>query len=70
MQNWQSLGNTSIAGLRESFLQREGRLLWNDDAWSLSVSAAAYDMLLDTLPWSLSAIRLGWMKQVLHVQWR
>jgi hypothetical protein len=69
-QNWDKLRNTSIAGLREAFLQREGRLLRKDDAWSLAVSAKPYDLLLDSLPWSLSTIKLGWMPQPLYVQWR
>lgn len=70
-RNWDKLRNTSIAGLREAFLQREGRLLKkDDDSWALTVSGKPYDMLLDSLPWSLSTIRLGWMPQVLFVQWR
>jgi len=69
-QNWPPLRNTSTAGLRESFLQREGRLLRREDGWSLTVSAKSYDVLLDTLPWSVSTIRLSWMQQALHVAWR
>jgi hypothetical protein len=70
--NWTKLRNTSIAGLRQSFLVREGRMLHrdSDDAWSLTVSAKAYDMLLDSLPWRFSTIRLPWMQTVLHVKWR
>ena len=69
-RNWPPLHNTSIQGLRESFLCREGRLLFQDDAWSLAVSAKSYDLLLDSLPWKLSLIRLPWMKNLLRVQWR
>jgi len=69
-QNWSKLRNTSIGGLRDSFLVREGRLLRKDDAWSLTVEARAYDVLLDTLPWRLSTIRLPWMQDVLYVSWR
>jgi len=70
--NWTKLRNTSIAGLRQSFLAREGRLLRreSDDAWSLTVSAKTYDLLLDSLPWRFSTIRLPWMQTVLHVKWR
>jgi len=69
-QNWPPLRNTSTAGLRESFLQREGRLLRGDDGWSLTVSTKSYDVLLDMLPWSVSTIGLPWMQQALHVAWR
>jgi len=69
-QNWKSLGNTSIAGLRESFLQRQGRLQLRDDAWHLLVEAKSYDMLLDQLPWSYSTIKYPWMERVIYVDWR
>jgi hypothetical protein len=75
--HWKALGNTSVAGLRESFLQREGRLTLRagtaDDAtpqWQLQVQPRAFDMLLDRLPWSFGTIRLPWMTGVLHVDWR
>ncbi|MGZ8250583.1 contractile injection system tape measure protein, partial [Methylomagnum sp.] len=69
-QNWSKLRNTSIAGLRESFLQREGRLRRSDESWTLTVGGKAYDMLLDSLPWNISTLRLGWMDQPLFVKWR
>ena len=69
-QHWAPLRNTSIAGLRESFLQREGRLEHTESGWSLTVDGKAYDLLLDQLPWGLSTIRLPWMTEVLHVKWR
>jgi len=73
--HWTALGATSVAGLRESFLQREGRLvLLSPDeqpaAWQLQVQARSFDMLLDRLPWSIALIKLPWMERALHVQWR
>ena len=70
--NWPKLRNTSIEGLRQSFLAREGRLLRrdSDDSWSLTVSTRGYDVLLDSLPWRLSTVRQPWMQTVLHVKWR
>src|SRR5882724_6709839 len=69
-QNWEKLRNTSILGLRQSFLLREGRLQRKDDAWSLTVSTKTYDALLDSLPWRLSMVRLPWMETILYVKWR
>jgi hypothetical protein len=68
--NWTALGRTSVSGLRETFLQREGRLTLKDDAWHLLVEPHAFDMLLDRLPWSIATLRLAWMDRVLHVEWR
>jgi Contractile injection system tape measure protein len=70
IQHWKILGSTSIAGLRESFLQREGRLLCNDDAWTLQVQPRAFDMLLDQIPWGYATLRFPWMKRLIHVDWR
>ena len=68
--NWKVLGNTSVAGLRESFLQRGGSLKRHDEAWRLQVEPRAFDMLLDQLPWGYSTIKHPWMERVIHVDWR
>ncbi|MDD5034756.1 MAG: contractile injection system tape measure protein [Methylococcaceae bacterium] len=69
-RNWSKLHHTSIAGLREAFLQREGRLVRKEETWTLTVAQKSYDILLDTLPWNLSLIKLGWMQTLLQVKWR
>lgn len=68
--HWKALGQTSLAGLRQTFLQREGRLEHKEDAWHLQVPSQTFDMLIDRLPWGFSTIRYPWMPEVLHVQWR
>ena len=68
--NWTVLGNTSIKGLRESFLQRPGWLQLKDDAWHLQVQPGTFDMLLDRLPWGFSIIKHPWMERPVHINWR
>jgi len=70
IENWQGLGQTSVNGLRESFLQREGKLQLRDNQWYLLVESRSYDMLLDRMPWSYSTIKHAWMERVIHVEWR
>ena len=70
IKNWAGIGNTSIAGLRESFLNRHGLLRQKVDSWHLLVEAKPFDMLLDQLPWNFRIIRFPWMSKVLHVDWR
>lgn len=70
IQHWKVLGSTSVAGLRETFLQREGRLQHADEHWQLNVEPRPFDMLIDQLPWGYATIRHPWMKEVLHVEWR
>ncbi|MYM71743.1 hypothetical protein GTP56_05965 [Duganella sp. FT134W] len=68
--HWSALGKTSLAGLRQTFLQREGHLYFEEEAWRLKIPQATFDMLLDRLPWSFSMIKFPWMEYPLHVTWR
>lgn len=70
IEHWKIIGNTSVDGLRVSFLQRPGSLHLKDDAWYLTVQATSIDMLLDRLPWSFSIIKHPWMERAVHVNWR
>ncbi len=71
---WQGLGRTSPAGLREGFLLRPGRLQARDGqgpaAWQLWVETRSIDVLLERLPWTLSHVRTPFMKSILRVDWR
>jgi hypothetical protein len=69
-QHWKALENTSIDGLRESFLQRNGRLQGDNEAWRLAVESRPFDMLLDQIPWSFTTIKFPWMERVIYVEWR
>jgi hypothetical protein len=70
IQQWRAIGNSSINGLRESFLQREGKLVSEEKNWKLLVDQKSYDMLLDQLPWSYTLIKLAWMKKAIVTSWR
>ena len=69
-QNWPKLKNTSIEGLREAFLQREGKLAETEDHYLLTVEEKAYDILLDSLPWNFRMIKHLWMGKMIQVKWR
>jgi hypothetical protein len=69
ISHWNKLGHTSPQGLREGFLQREGKLEKRNDNWYLSVQQQGIDILLDFLPWNLSMIKLPWMPELLRVEW-
>ena len=69
IQHWSSLKNTSIAGLRQLFLQRAGILRVRDGCWLLQVEQAAQDVLLDSIPWSIRVVKLPWMEGIVYVEW-
>lgn len=60
--NWIKLKNTSVGGFQRSFIERDGFLEQQDKKWVLTVDNKAYDILLDSLPWSYKTIRLPWLK--------
>lgn len=69
IQYWNALKNTSINGLRENFLQRDGILKREEFGWSLYVEQKTTDILLEKLPWGLSVVKLKWMNEMLTVHW-
>ena len=68
-QQWEKLKNTSIEALRESFLKRTGIVSKTEDGYKTKVEQRSYDILLQSLPWSIGMIKYQWMKQVLLVEW-
>jgi hypothetical protein len=67
--NWQVIAQSSITALRETFLQREGKLERHESGWKLRVQRKSLDVLVDRVPWSFSVIRLPWMPLPLYVTW-
>ncbi len=69
IQHWSALKNTSIDGLREAFLQREGKLTMQEGEWVLQVERKTIDILLEHLPWTIGYIRHPWMTKTLRTEW-
>jgi len=63
---WSSIGNTSNDGLRTTFIQRNGMLYPFENGWKVILESAAYDMLINTIPWSYSIIKLPWMDKPIY----
>lgn len=70
LSHWSALKSTKVESLRESFVQRSGRLTKEGGSWQLHVAAKAYDILIEQIPWSFSIIKLPWMKNPLFTQWQ
>ena len=67
--HWKALKNTSIKGLRTTFLQREGKLTRKTGGWLLQVEQKTVDILLEKIPWGFSVIKTPWMQKLMHVEW-
>lgn len=69
MNYWPPLKNTSIEGLRQTFLQRDGKLSQTQTGWLLRIEQKTVDILIGKLPWGFSTIQLPWIKDFLSVEW-
>lgn len=69
-QQWKPLSGTSIEGLQDSFLQREGKLEEEEEQYFLKIEQKAFDMLLDQISWNISNIKLSWMEKNIVIEWR
>lgn len=69
IEYWTVVKDTSPQGLRESFLQREGKLSFINGEWILQVEQKPFDMLLQSLSWNISMIKLPWMETMLKTEW-
>lgn len=69
ISHWTSLKNTSVKGLQESFLKRDGILSRRDKDWLLQIERKTMDVLLDNIPWGYTHIHLPWNPYLITVEW-
>ena len=69
ISNWDKMKNTSPEGLQETFLRRAGILKFKSDSLTLVVENKGYDILLQSIPWNISMVKLLWMEKPLYVEW-
>jgi hypothetical protein len=69
MNYWPPLKNTSVAGLQQTFLQRDGKVSQTENGWLLRVEQKTVDILLGKLPWGFSTLQLPWMENILSIEW-
>jgi len=69
VRHWAALKNTSADGLRQMFIQRDGKLFQEDDKYKLIVERKAQDLLLERLSWNISVIKLPWISNILFTEW-
>lgn len=69
VKNWDKVKNSSTEAIMETFLQREGSLSVKEEHIILKIDKKGVDVLLNSLPWSISIVRLPWMNKPLMVEW-
>ncbi len=69
IKNWPALKNSSPDGLRQMFIQRDGKLIQKENNYKLVVERKAQDVLLEKLQWNISIVKLPWKNELLLVEW-
>jgi hypothetical protein len=69
IKHWSKLGSTTVQGLTDTFLKRNGSLILRAGDYHLYVEKKGFDVLLDTLPWPISIIRLPWNNYLINLNW-
>ncbi|WP_342375410.1 contractile injection system tape measure protein [Myxococcus stipitatus] len=69
IEHWKALKNTSVQGLRGSFLRRRGFVREQEHGLLLRVESQAFDVLLGAIPWGIGTVKLPWMRQPIFTEW-
>ena len=69
IQNWPKVQNSTSTGIQETFIQREGVLSQNKEQYKLVITKKTVDILVASIPWNLSLIKLPWMEKPMHIEW-
>lgn len=68
-EHWAVIKNSSQDDVRGNWLLREGRLRETDNYWELTVKRQAQDILMSSLPFTLSPVKYSWMKKMIMIHW-
>lgn len=69
IEHWKALKNTSVQGLRGSFLRRRGFVREQEHGLLLRVESQAFDVLLGAIPWGIGTVKLSWMRRPIFTEW-
>lgn len=69
IEHWKGLKNTSVNGLRETFLKRDGIITRSEPGWLLQIERKTVDVLLESIPWGISTARLPWNDYLIITEW-
>ncbi|MCU0435836.1 MAG: contractile injection system tape measure protein [Bacteroidia bacterium] len=68
-EQWTSLRSPVGEAIRQNFLKRTAIIEKKDGAWLVRIQRNSFDILLDSLPWSISVIRLPWTSHLIQTEW-
>lgn len=70
VSQWEIIGAHDVSGFRDTWLWRTGKLTVKADKAKLVVDPKPYDILMDSLPYTLSPAMMAWADKPIYVEWR
>jgi hypothetical protein len=67
--HWRAIAAHSYDDVRGNWLVREGKLIETEEHWELFVERKPYDLLMSSLPFTLSPVCFSWMDKLMIVHW-
>lgn len=68
-EHWTVVKNTSVPGLIQSFVARPGLIQKTSAGYLIQVERRTIDILLDSLPFGLTIIKLPWNEYIINTEW-
>jgi hypothetical protein len=69
IEHWKAIKNTTVEGLRETFLKRDGIITRHEQGWLVQIERKSWDVLLDKMPWGFSTLNLPWNDYLIYTEW-
>ncbi|CAM3458409.1 contractile injection system tape measure protein [Aequorivita lipolytica] len=69
IHNWSKVQDSSPEAIQETFLQRDGLITVHPEYNLLVVEKRGVDVLMESIPWNLSVIKLPWMVEAMKIEW-
>lgn len=63
--NWDALKNCNVEIVQKHFLRKLGKILEKDETFKIVLEKSPLDLLLNTIPFSYSIVKLPWLNYVI-----
>ncbi len=67
--NWEKVKDSSVEAIQETFIRREGILKLNKEKSILKIEKKGVDILLLSISWNITVVKLPWMQYPLYIEW-
>lgn len=69
LEHWSALKSNSTDLLRNEFIQRDGKLDFQDNNPRLFIEKKTQDILVEKIPWNISVTKIPWIEKLIYTDW-